>query len=274
MLLRRVTMGLLASILCASAAAASGKTAREKNGLLGPVRSVTTMAPGLSETETYDRTGNLIEAVIYLPHENRSTRYVFTYNQQGERQEELAYDTGGTILYRKLFAYAHDLAGQETAVVAASQDGEFHHAEFSAYDRYGTVSEAIYTDGTATSRNLFDILGRLLYSERYQEGQLLGEFAWTYAPNGRLIALTSYSPDGAVTGKVMHEYDESGRRIMTRTETIQHNATSRWITAYEYDGAGNWIKEVTRQEPSTPSDTEAVSSQITQTRLIDYYETR
>jgi hypothetical protein len=58
------------------------------------------------------------------------------------------------------------------------------------------------------------------------------------------------------------------------TETVQHDATNRWITTYEYDGVGNWIKELTRKEPGAPSDTAALSSQTTQQRLIDYYEIR
>jgi len=273
MLLRPVTRGLLAIILCASPAAA-GKTAREKNGLIGQVRSVVTLAPGLSQTETYDRAGHLIEAIIYLQDENSSTRYVFTYGQRGEQQGELAYDAGGTMLYRKLFAYTRDLTGGETALVAASEEGEFHHAEFSLYDRDGNVAETIHTDGTAASRNLFDVLGRLLYSGRYREGRLLGELSWTYGVDGRLMALTSYSADGAVTGKSLHEYDVSGRRVRTMTETVQHGATNRWITQYEYDGAGNWIREVTRKQTNQPSDLGTDSHQIVQERLIDYYDER
>jgi hypothetical protein len=273
-LIRQVTPGMLAFMLVASAAAASGKTAREQNGLIGPVRSVVTLAPGLSQTETYDRTGKLLEAVVYRQDENSSTRHVFTYGQRGEEQEELTYDAGGTLLYRKLFAHAEDPAGRQTAVVAASHDGEFHHAEFSIYDRYGNLSETIHTDGTATSRNLFDVLGRLLYSGRYRDGQLRGELSWAYAVDGRPMALTSYSPEGAVTGKILHEYDNSGRRMVTTTETIQHGTTSRWITLYEYDGAGNWIKEVTTKQADRPLGLETDSNQTAQERLIDYYDER
>ena len=274
MLQRPVAIGLLITLTFASNAAAAPKTAREKSELIGPVRSVVTMAPGTSESATYDRTGNLIEAVLYRQYESHSTRYVFTYNQQGALQEERAYDAGDTLIYRKLFAYAHDPDGRETAVVAASQDGEFHHVAFSRYDRHGTVSETIHADRAVTSRNLFDVLGRLLYSGQYREGQLLGESGRDYDSQGRLIALTSYSPDGTVTGKVVHEYDDIGKRIRTTTEVLQHGTASRWTTTYEYDGIGNWIKELTKQEPSISSTTESARSQMLQERLIDYYDGR
>lgn len=274
MRLRCAAIGLLASLLFASASAAFGKTAREKHDLIGPVRSVVTMTPDSSFADTYDRAGNLTEALIYQRDEHTSVRYVFSYGQRGELQEESAHESNGTLIYRKLFAYAHDPDGLETAVTAASQEGEFHHVEFSIYDRHGTLSETIRADRAGTSRNLFDVLGRLLYSGQYREGQLLGESGLTYDSRGRLIAVTSYSPGGAVTGKVLHEYDEAGKRIRTTTETIQHGGMSRWITTYEYDSAGNWIKELTRQEPSTPSGIETAPSQMLQERLIDYYETR
>ncbi|MGA6828502.1 hypothetical protein ACO9S2_12900 [Nitrospira sp. NS4] len=274
MLPRCIAIGLLASILCASDAAASGKTTREKNELIGPVRSVVTMTADASSSETYDRAGNLTEAIVYQREEKHSTRYVFTYDQRGELQEEIAYEADGTPLYRRLFAYAQDPSGRATAVVAASQEGEFHHAELSIYDGDGNLAEKIYTDGTMTSRNLFDVLGRILYSGRYRDQLLLAELAWTYDNNGRLIGLTSYSPGGAVTGKVRHEYDDTGKRIRTTTETIQHGATSRWISTYEYDGAGNWIKELTRQVTGSSSESGTAPSQLLQERLIDYYETR
>ena len=273
MLLRLIVIGLLVTLPCESDAA-TAKTAREKNDLIGPVRSVVTITPDSSFSDTYDRAGNLTEALIYQRDEHTSVRYVFTYDQQGELQEETAYETDGTVIYRKLFAYAYDPAGRERAVAAASQEGEFHHVEFSRYDRDGNLSETIHADRAGTSRHLFDILGRLLYSGQYRAGQLLGEAGRAYDSRGRLIAVTSYSSDGTVTGRVMHEYDDAEKRIRTTTNTMQHGGTSRWITTYEYDGAGNWIKELTKQEPSIPSGTESAPSQMLQERLIDYYDMR
>lgn len=273
MLLRSIVIGLLASLPLASDAVAAAKTDREKNDLIGPVRSVVTITPDSSFSDAYDRAGRLAEAIVYQRDEHSSMRYVFTYNERGDLKEEIGYEADGTVIYRKLFAYAHDPGGRETAVAAASQDGEFHHVEFSLYERHGTVSETIYADRTITSRTLFDVLGRLLYSGQFRAGQLLGETGRTYDSRGRLIAATSYSPGGAVTGRVVHEYDDAGKRIKTTTETIQHGGTNRWITTYEYDGAGNWIKELTTQEPSTPSATKSAPNQILQERLIDYYDT-
>ena len=125
------------------------------------------------------------------------TSYVFTYDQHGKLREEIAYDDARTPIYRKLFAYAHDSTGRESAVVAATQDGEFHHAEFSIYDTSGNLSELILLNGVETYRNVFDtVLGRLIYSGKFRDGQLFSEVKHTYDTSGHLIEIISYSPDG------------------------------------------------------------------------------
>lgn len=274
-MLRRLTaIGLLATLAWIPDVVASHKTAKDKNDLIGPVRTVTTKARGLSETEIYDPTGRLIEAVVHREHDNTSTRYVFTYNLRGELQEEIAYGADTTLIYRKRFAHAYDQAGRETAVVAASQEGEFHHAEFLIYDRYENVSEMIHTDGTMTSRNLFDVLGRILYSSRFKDGQLFSEVKRTYDSRGRMIELISYNPSGAVTGRIFNLYDDSGHRVQATTETFQSGVTSRWITTYDFDSIGNWTKELTKKDTGAPPETETAPSQTVQERVIEYYEIR
>ncbi len=272
MLLRIVAIGLLATLVCASDATASSETARDKNNLIGPVRTVTTKARGLLQTETYDLAGRLTDAAIYQEHFNISTRYVFTYDQHGNLREEIAYDDAQTLIYRKLFAYAHDSAGRETAVVAATQDGEFHHAEFSIYDKSGNLSETILINGIETYRNVFDVLGRLIYSGKFRDGQLLSEVKHTYDASGHLIDIISYSPDGTVTGRSVNEYDDSGHRIRITTETFQSGVPSRWVTTYQKDRTGNWIKELTRKETSTSAQTEPAQNHIVQERVIEYHQ--
>ncbi|OAI45451.1 hypothetical protein AYO43_08170 [Nitrospira sp. SCGC AG-212-E16] len=271
MLLRLVAIGLLAILVCASDAIALSETARDKNNLIGPVRTVTTKARGLLQTETYDLAGRLTDAAIYQEHFNISTSYVFTYDQHGKLREEIAYDAARTLIYRKLFAYAHDSAGRETAVVAATQDGEFHHAEFSIYDKSGNLSEMALLNGIETYRTVFDVLGRLIYSGRFRDGQLVGELQHTYDTSGHLIDIISYSPDGAVTGRSVSEYDDSGHRIRITTETFQSGITSRWVTTYELDHTGNWIKELTSKETNTSPQTEPAPSPTMQERVIEYH---
>jgi hypothetical protein len=233
---------------------------------------VTTKAFGHSQTDTYDQAGNLVEAIIDLAHGDTSTRYMFTHDQQGNLQEEIASDMSGKLLYRKRLAYSRDPQGRETASVAVSDDGEFLYAEFSLYDRFGNLSEQLLVHDTTAHRSLFDVLGRFIYSAQYKKGELFSELSRGYDEWGRLKELISYNAEGTVTGKVVNEYDEAGRRVRVTTEKFQAGARSKWITTYEFDGMGNWVKELTSEEPPTSQAAGSARTYTVQERVIEYYD--
>ena len=273
MLLRLVAMILANALLCMYGAAGFAETTRTKSELIGPVRTVTTKAYGHSETETYDQAGNLVEAIIDLAHGNTSTHYLFHHNQQGHPLEEIAVDPSGNLIYRKRFAYARDSHGRETASVAVSDDGEFHYAEFSLYDRSGNVSEQLLVHDTTAHRSLFDVLGRVIYSAQYNKGELFSEQRHRYDERGKLIESISYNAEGAMTGKVVNEHDEAGRRIQAVTEKFQAGKKRTWITTYEYDGIGNWIKKLTSEEVPASQEAGTAQAYAVQERVIEYYDT-
>ena len=273
MLLRYAVIGLLIILPCTSSDAASTTNARDRNDLIGPVRTVTTKGSGSSETETYDTEGNLVEAVIYLEQEKTSTRYLFAHNHQGKLLEENAYGGDGKLMYRNLFAYGYDSKGRETAVVAASPDGTFSHAEFSTYDQRGYLSEKVYSDASGVNRNVFDVQGHMVYSARFKDSQLFSEAKFSYDGSGRVMELVSYGPTGEVTGKTLNEYDDSGRRIRRTAERFQQGATGKSVTTYEYDSVGNWIKAVMKNESDASAEvsTAAAPNRIVQERVIVYH---
>lgn len=273
MLLRLVAMTLATALVSTWGTASFAETVRTKNELIGPVRTVTTKAQEHSETETYDQAGNLIESITYLAHGDISIRYMFTNDQQGNLQEEIALDTSGKLLYRKRFAYSRDSQGREMASVAASDEGEFHYAEFSIYDRFGNLSEQVLVHDVTAHRSLFDVLGRVIYSARYSKGELFSELRHGYDEQGRLKDLISYNAEGAMTGKVVNEHNASGRRVRAITEKFQAGERRKWITTYEYDAMGNWIKEVTSEDLSASQETGSARTYTVQDRVIEYYKT-
>ncbi|HSF66263.1 MAG TPA: hypothetical protein VLA67_02425 [Nitrospiraceae bacterium] len=271
MLSRLAGITLVTTLACASNPVAIAKTIAEENNLIGPVRTVTTKSPGSSSTETYDPAGNLTEATVYLKHSETLTRYLFTYDEDGNLREETVSDASGKPIYRKIFAYARDLSGRETASVAASDDGEFHYAEFSIYDQYGNVSEKLFVNDAGTDRSVFDVLGRIIYSAKYDRGQLFSELRHRYDNRGRLSELISYNPQGAITGRLVNQHDDAGRRVRATTEKFHEGQTSKWTSTYEYDATGNWIKEVMWNETGTSQETEAPQDRTVQERIIEYY---
>lgn len=271
MLLRLAAMALGTTLVCAYNIAALAEDSRTKNDLVGPVRTVTTTAQGHSHTEIYDEAGHLIRALIFIAHENSTTRYEFVHDQQGTLRGEVASNLDGSPIYRKRFAYSHDSQGRETAAVAASEEGELNHAHFTTYDRQGNISETLFVSGTTAQRNLFDLLGHIIYSAHFQRGEIFSEVRHAYDNEGRLQELTSYNAEGTMTGSLVHEYDASGNRVRTTTETFHAGNSSKWVTTFEYDARGNWIKEFMLDVTSTSDAPQGARIHTVQERAIEYY---
>lgn len=247
------------------------ETARSAHELIGPVRIVTIKKLGYSATETYDRAGHLIEAVLDIPHANTATYSLFRYDQHGHLREELALDPGGRLMFRKQVVYAQDSEGRNTAAVTTSDNGSFQHAEFSLYDERGYLLEQLWVNHSIAYKSLFDILGRRIYSARYNKGTLLGELMYQYDAEGRLREMIIYNARGTVAGRVANEYDDMGRRVRATTEAFGEDQRRKWITTYEHDDWGNWIKELTVEQSSVLQRHSASAVPIMQERQIQYY---
>lgn len=269
---RRVLSLLLATFLESFwETAGVAETTRTTNELIGPVRSVTIKKLGYSTTETYDRAGHLIEAVIDMAYANTARYSLFRYDQDGHLQEELALDPSGRLMFRKQVVYAQDSEGRDTASVATSENGGFQYAEFSSYDQQGHLSEQLWINPSMAYKSLFDVFGRRIYSARYSKGELFSELKHQYDAWGRLHELVIYNAHGTVAGRVANDYDDRGRRVRATTEAFGQDQQQTWITTYEYDDMGNWIKELTA-EHSSPSQTATDSAlPLVQERLIQYY---
>lgn len=264
-----ILLGTIMGSFCETASVA--ETTKNMNELLGPVRSVTIKKFGYSATETYDRAGHLIEAVVDVAHANTATYSLFRYDQDGHLQEELALDPSGRLMFRKQVVYAQDSQGRDTAAVTTSENGGFQHAEFSLYDQRGHLWEQLWVDHSIAYKSLFDVFGRRVYSARYSKGELFSELKHQYDAWGRLHELVIYNAHGTVAGRVANDYDDMGRRVRATTETFGNDGQQKWITTYEYDDMGNWIKELTAEQSSPSRNATASAFPLVQERLIQYY---
>ena len=63
-------------------------------------------------------------------------------------------------------------------------------------------------------------------------------------------------------GRVLNDYDEAGKRIRSTTHTFALPQPRTWITTYEYDSLGNWIKEETTEQSSSSQPAKAFTIPI------------
>ncbi|MDH5741348.1 MAG: hypothetical protein OEY77_13585 [Nitrospira sp.] len=248
------------------------ETIRLKNDLIGSVRSVTVKKHGYSTTETYDRAGHLIDAVLNLSHANTATHSLFRYDHDGHLEEELALDPSGRLIFRKKSINARDLEGRHTASVTVSDNGHFQNAEFSWYDRRGHLWEQLWVNSSTAYKSLFDVQGHRIYSAYYRDGALLNELRHRYDVLGRLHELVSYDDHGLVTARVTNDYDDAGKRTRSTTQTFGDARPRTWVTTYEYDSVGNWIKEQTSEQTPSSQTTASSTVPIVEERMIQYYD--
>ncbi len=269
---RCLTLGvLLSSIAGASLADAKGDLDRFE--LVGPVHTVTTKHPQLRTIHQFDRHGHLIELDLVPTIEAGPARYVYLHDGEGQLLEEQTYEPNGSLVYRKIFRYGVDERGRRSVQIAATDSGAFAHAEFAFYDANGLLAEELLITGQGVAeKTLFDVRGDVIYHARYFQGRLVLETTHHHGPLGRLKESRFYTSDGELMRKDLYRYDQAGRRTEQTSEFHSHQSHLRKsIVTYEFDQAGNWIKETIQRwsgKTGAESPTETV---VSRQRDITYY---
>jgi YD repeat-containing protein len=268
--------GLLTSICCcivvAVPAISSAKNDLDRLELLGAVRTVVTKHPQLKTTHQFDRDGHLTSLDLVPTNEADSARYVYQYDENGRLIEEQTYEPDNTVAYRKLFRYGIDERGRQSAEVAVTEKGLLAHAEFSIYDDRGLLAEEITITGQGVAeKSLYDVRGNLVYHARYFQGRLVLEATHHFDPFDRLKESRFYGGDGESMRKDRYRYDQAGNRIEQTSEYYRQSHLRKSVVTYEFDHAGNWIKETIHRWSDKGGSLALTETVVSRERVITYY---
>jgi antitoxin component YwqK of YwqJK toxin-antitoxin module len=242
--------------------------------LLGPVKTVVTKHPQLRTTHHFDRNGLLTSLELSPTNGTDSARYVFLHDATGRVVEEQTFEPNGTLIYKRIFRYGLDEQGRQTALVAATDTGAFTHAEFEIYDHRGFLAEELYISGHgAIEKSLFDVRGNLVYQARYYEGKLVQEATHHYSPLGRLKESRHYGLDGELMRRDLYRYNETGQRIEQHSEIFRQSHLRKSVVTFEFDYAGNWIKETIQQWTDKGGSLALTETVVSRERILTYYGT-
>ena len=240
--------------------------------LLGFVKTVVTKHPQLRTTHHFDRNGLLTSLELASTNGTDSARYVFLHDATGHVIEEQTFEPNGTVTYKKIFRYGLDEQGRQTALVAATDTGAFTHAEFEIYDDRGFLAEELYISGHgAIEKSLFDVRGNLVYHARYYQGKLVQEATHHYSPLGRLKESRYYGFDGELMRKDLYRYNEAGQRIEQNSEVFHQSHLRKSVVTFEFDHAGNWIKETIQQWTDKGGSLALTETIVSRERVLTYY---
>lgn len=240
--------------------------------LVGPVHTVVTKHPQLKTTHEFDRNGHLISMELVPAKEAALAHYLYLYDDAGRVIEERTIEADGNVAYRKNFAYGSDEQGRMSARIAATDNGQFAHAEFTLYDRRGFAAEELmFTGQGVAEKSLYDVRGNLVYHARYFQGRLVLEATHHYGPLGRLRESRFYGNDGELMRKDQYRYDQAGNRVEQASEFYRQSHLKKSIITYEFDPTGNWTRETVQRwsdKNGTPFLSETV---VSRERKITYY---
>jgi hypothetical protein len=267
------------------------ETDRDRAGLLGPVRKVTTWEANSSrqdgkEVETggtrmredsYDSRGNLTEHKSYGPNGLLVSTHVHVYGLRGEKKRLLIYREDGSLLWTRVHRY--DPNGVLTGWIWMKYDKDDSVLETVTHTLHamGWVTERIVCNakGHIERKHLFtyNAAGDLIEDVRVDgDGSPLSRFRYTYGSSGNKTTSTylAYDDSGEVQFEHVCLFDARGILISEAHRGAEGSPEEEFDYDYEFDSVGNWIKQ-TKLIPLTGPGERRYSPLMVIYRTITYY---
>jgi len=252
--MRKLCLAFVPGLLPVSVAMAGPKTDRERAGLIGPVRtvsSVTTLPTRTGErvVSVYDPNGNELETALYhgpVSSGSLVEKSIHTYDAEGNRTATATYNGDGFLL--KKTTYAYDTRDNLTEMVSSDDAGLIEKTTY-IYDEKGQpTEEGVY----------------------YTHGPVMHRSVYSYDLKGHRRQSLSYARDGSAT-KTIYTYDTKGNVTTRATYAADDSLIDKLIYAYEFDSTGNWIKQTESIcDPTVQSGKSACAPSAVISRTVTY----
>ena len=236
-LIERKVNGLFVTVAVAlvmtpqAASQSNNRSDRERIGLMGPVKSVTTEteSPGKprmkTKTVTFNASGKKTEEINYAESGAIASRMTYSYDPKGNLVDESQFDINGASLGQ--IRHNYDPNGRETERLSYFADGQLNSKTTFVYDSAGRLSEETHKE----TKGWFDGTIQYVYDE---QGRLVNK------KSNRSGALGSARSDGAFRVVATYRYDDRGLLV----EETEPGITGERRTRYTYDSSGKLTRKV------------------------------
>ncbi len=212
--MRKIFSALLFGFLSLSIAAAQGRDDKKQHDLVGPVKTVE-----VGRLECTLKNGKSVAG-------KRIPNHTITFNEDGNKTEEVSYDQSGSIINRNVYAY--DKEGR-----------------LKSYDSYSSAVDKTLSTPQKNAYKLDDKGNVIEYVNYQPDGTLGSRFLYKYDAKGNKTEETFYAWNGTRTGKLLSTYDEAGH-FLSQTSYNEDDSIS-WKTAVTYNTKGNkieWLQSI------------------------------
>ena len=278
-----------------------GKTDREKAGLVGPVRSVTSSSADFTgdkiegkgysikppETVSYDEVGNVLEEQMVSDFGEQMGKTVKKFDLELRLVENIWFDPKGKVVRKNVYVYD---GGRLTESRTSDDKNVIREKTVYVYDDKARLTEEVYYDPTkpvAKTVYTYDRTGSrpseyaFFLSDGRKAiapvGPCLGahRIKSTYDEKGRTLTQDVFDDDGSLKKGYRWTYDDRSNIASYISKT--RSSTVTFTYSYEFDAQGNWIKRTAKAttdvegldvfgEPATPYVRTTITS-----RKITYF---
>lgn len=287
----KILAALALALSCSSSASAQtatdAETAKERSGVIGPVRTLRSEAAAVSvvsgqlvegrrvltQIVSLDEKGNVTDTSVFNPDGSVRSKLsrAYTYDAEGRIAGWSTLDADGVLTGRAVAAY--DKQGRKVGTTFFHPDGSVNSIQTFSYDERGNMTREARrgTDGRSQGWTVhtFDAHDRLAEVAYYgPDGSFHQRNVYTYDARGRETGWAAYRPDGTHALGFTRRRDESGN-VVESTHSANGKLVSRRTFTYEFDGRGNWVKKRAEREDAQGGASKVVP-EVTY-RTVTYY---
>ncbi|HZR45607.1 MAG TPA: hypothetical protein VFA47_02790 [Candidatus Manganitrophaceae bacterium] len=252
------------------ASGTSHKSEKDQERLLGRVKTVLIEFSKVSDqggkwvegprtpwlSTTYDRQGNRIQEDQLYQDVELNFKSVFTYDPPGQIKEGVEYDYQGKPTFK--WSYTHDPGNKVIEESRYEPNGVLFSKSSYHYDADGNLVE----EERVHSHSANDLKWVYLYDEA---GRKVEESFYVVRAQGLLNTAES-----TLDSKQVYSYDAKGTLLEETRYDAAGTVKSKKSYRYEYDAAGNWIKQIAREWVNHADKTYFEPTEVTY-RTITYY---
>src|SRR3569832_395310 len=252
------------------AAATGHKSEKDQERLLGQVKSVLIEFAKVTDqggkwvegprtpwlSTTYDRQGNLSEEDQLYEVVELNFKSIFTYDPPGQIKEGIEYDYQGKPAFK--WSYTHDPGKKIIEESRYEPNGVLFSKSSYHYDADGNLVE----EERLHSHSANDLKWVYLYDEACRKVE---ESFYVVRAQGLLNTVES-----TLDSKIVFSYDAKGNLLEEPRYDAAATVKSKKSYRYEYDTAGNWIKQTAREWVNHADKTYFEPTEVTY-RTITYY---
>jgi antitoxin component YwqK of YwqJK toxin-antitoxin module len=249
---------MLFSLLSIQVMNAQARVEREIDGLRGAVKSARIERTEISQIE-----GRSVE-------KPRVLESLITYDEKGNKIEELRYDYKGSLAEKMVFS--RDDKGRQVKI-SYKPDGKMESKWVFTFDDKGklTGGTAYNPDGTVKLKmeRIFDASGRLIEASMHNpDGSLMNKTLFKYDAEGKPTEQAVYDAVGELMQRSVWSKAGNDDELYDNNGGVRYKSVSQPPT-FEFDSHENWIKRSwARTESRGDKTTEVV---IVLYRTISYY---